>query len=83
MKKKTPLLNESTTRKFMKLANLGPIGGSFLKEAFGDEDDEEKDEDQNEELKEVSDEDLIAECKKRGINVDEGKPSKAGPVAGE
>ena len=42
--KNKPLLNESTVRKFMKLANLGRVGQGFIAENYGAEEEEEGDE---------------------------------------
>ena len=39
--KNKPLLNESTVRKFMKLANLGRVGQGFIAENYGAEEEEE------------------------------------------
>ena len=39
--KNKPLLNESTVRKFMKLANLGRVGQGFIVENYGAEEEEE------------------------------------------
>ena len=37
---KKTLLNESTVRRFMKLAEIGPMSDEFIKEAYLDEEDE-------------------------------------------
>ena len=58
--KNKPLLNESTVRKFMKLANLGRVGEGFLAENFNEENLEE-----GEELEEGED---LEEGKAKGGN---------------
>ena len=40
--KNKPLLNESTVRKFMKLANMGRVGQGFIAENYGAEEEEEE-----------------------------------------
>lgn len=50
--KNKPLLNESTIRKFMKLANLGKVGQGFIAEAYGHEEKEEEEEEEEGDLEE-------------------------------
>ena len=68
--KNKPLLNESTVRKFMKLANMGRVGQGFIAENYGAEEEEEGDlgetKHKRREEEEEEDDEGVTEGKKGG-----------------
>jgi hypothetical protein len=75
---KKKLLEESTIRSFMKLANLQPLTAKFLKEA---EEAEEKEDEEEEDESEEKDELKEAEEVEEGDAVAEGKESEGRPAS--
>ena len=89
---KKKLLEESTIRSFMKLANLQPLTDKFLKESE-DADSDDKDDDKVEEAKEEDDEETVTEeaveegesleeeVEEEGEVTEEGKESEGRPAS--
>ena len=84
---KKKLLEESTIRSFMKLANLQPLTAKFLKEAEEKEDEEEDESEEKDELKEaeeVEEGDAVAEGKEsEGRPASKSQPAKGTSLAGK
>ena len=86
---KKKLLEESTIRSFMKLANLQPLTARFLKEAEEaeekeDEDEDESEEDESEEAKKAKNEEVTSEGKEsEGRPASKSQPAKGTSLAGK